>query len=85
MFWRDIKSAPMCKDSSVPQARVLVTRISINGHPPVMVAFLTVKGWRWASKRHLPFEPTHWRPLPKPPGYYKYKVIKFLGNLRGKG
>lgn len=78
MFWRNIKSAPMCKDSSIPQARVLVTRNCENGIPPVMSAFLTVKGWRWASSRELPFEPTHWRPLPKPPGYYKRKIQRLL-------
>ena len=80
MYWRKIESAPMCKDSSIPQARVLVTRKCENGVPLVLPAFLTTKGWRWKSKKTIPFEPTHWRPIPKPPGYYLRKIKRFFNK-----
>ena len=84
-MWKDIKSAPCCKESGgVKQARILVTRKCINARPPVMAAFLTVKGWYWATGRILPFEPTHWKSLPKPPGYYRFIMKRFISRLNSQ-
>jgi hypothetical protein len=71
--WQDISTAPVCvasEGSNNGRKPVLVTRWPVTGrHHPVAVARLTRNGWM-SGKRgtSLWFEPTHWMPLPKPPG-----------------
>lgn len=67
MNWQPIETAP--KDGT----RILVTRFPATSKPPINIAWWSEKRlrrgcypWRITCKS-LPYDPTHWMPLPQPP------------------